>query len=403
MKRRTILVLTTSYPAGEDDPSGVFIARLAQALKRSGYAIKVVAPSDGTFHGHKNLEGIETVRFGYFWPRSMERLTRPGGGIPVNMAASRLARAQVLPMMAAFLWRALLEARNVDVVYANWTGAGIIGALVNLITGKPMIISFRGDDGYLARDRRLWRILSVFICRRAAVVAPVSSEILNIMVDLGVPREKCFLPLFGVDTGMFRPGPPAEGPGPITVLYVGALIPSKGVQDLLQALSSPELEGVRLVVAGDGLHRSQLMKMAEDLGLGERTEWLGMLPQPKVAEVMRSAQVLCLPSYSEGRPNVVNEAMATGLPVVATRIGGIPDMVEERKTALLYSPGDVVSLRAHLRALLEAPELRDRMGKAGRHRVEQAGLSWDATAADFGRLISGLLDGGGSRGGPIRQ
>ncbi len=71
-----VLVLTTSYPSHEEDPSGVFIAKLLAAIHRRGYSIKVVAPSDGTFYGRRKIGGIETVRFGYFWPRSLERLTR---------------------------------------------------------------------------------------------------------------------------------------------------------------------------------------------------------------------------------------------------------------------------------------------------------------------------------------
>ncbi|MEW6351624.1 MAG: glycosyltransferase [Thermodesulfobacteriota bacterium] len=390
--QRRILVLTTSYPSDVDDPSGVFIEQLLVALARRGFETRVVAPSDGTFHGRRRIKGIDTLRFGYFLPRSLEKLTAKGGGIPVNMAASPLARAQVLPMMAMFLLRALWEVRDADVVYANWTGAGIVGAVVNLVTGKPMIISFRGDDGYLARDRVLWRRLTTWVCRRASVVAPVSAEILGIVRDLGVPEEKCCLPRFGVDTQMFYPGPgTTEVPDRVTVLYVGALIRSKGVQDLLAALACGELARFRLVVAGDGLYRSELTALAAKLGIEERIQWLGMLPPREVAELMRSADLLCLPSYSEGRPNVVNEAMATGLPVIATRIGGIPDMVDEGATALLFAPGDVATLRAHLRTLLDDSSLRKRMGNAGRSLVECSGLSWDSTAQEFHALISRIL------------
>ena len=91
-----VLALTTSYPSHEEDPSGVFIAKLLTAIRRRGYSVKVVAPSDGTFYGRRNVGGIETVRFCYFWPRSLERLTRCGGGIPENMAHSLLARASII-------------------------------------------------------------------------------------------------------------------------------------------------------------------------------------------------------------------------------------------------------------------------------------------------------------------
>ncbi len=162
-----VLALTTSYPSHEEDPSGVFIAKLLAAINRRGYSVKVVAPSDGTFYGNRNIGGIETVRFGYFWPRSLERLTRGAGGIPENMAHSLLARLQLLPMMIAFFLVSLVQSRGADIVYANWLGAGIVGALVNLFTRKPLVVSFRGDDGYLARDRFTWRILTKWVIARA--------------------------------------------------------------------------------------------------------------------------------------------------------------------------------------------------------------------------------------------
>src|SRR5208337_2210139 len=175
-----VLVLTTSYPSHEEDPSGVFIAKLLAAIRRRGYSVKVVAPSDGTFYGHRNIGGIETVRFGYFWPRSLERLTRGAGGIPENMNHSLLARLQLFPMMIGFFFVSVAQSRGADIVYANWLGAGIIGALVNLFTRKPLVVSFRGDDGYLARDRFIWRTLTKWVVGRASMVAPVSGELLAI-------------------------------------------------------------------------------------------------------------------------------------------------------------------------------------------------------------------------------
>jgi glycosyltransferase involved in cell wall biosynthesis len=106
---------------------------------------------------------------------------------------------------------------------------------------------------------------------------------------------------------------------------------------------------------------------------------------------MRSADVLCLPSSMEGRPNVVNEAMASALPVIATRIGGVPDMVEEGKTALLHEPGDVAGLRQCLVALARDPEATARMGRAGYEFLKKSGISWDVTAEDFDAVFRGLL------------
>ena len=392
LQRPFILVLTTSYPSHEDDPSGVFIARLLRAIMKRGYEIRVVAPSDGTFYGRRVIDSIETVRFGYFWPRSLEKLTRVGGGIPENMSKSFLARLQILPMMVAFMLVSLREARGCDLIYANWIGAGIIGALLTLFAREPLVISFRGDDGYLARDRALWRVLTKWVSRRAAVVAPVSGELMQILADLGVPEKKCRLPRFGVDTNMFRPATHRiEHRDGIRLLFVGSLIPRKGLHDLLKALADPAFNKVVLEVVGDGFYRQQLKVMCEELGLRQRTHWRGMLPPEQVARIMRVSDLLCLPSYMEGRPNVVNEAMASGIPVIATRIGGIPDMVLEGETGLLFEPGSVEEMRKCLRTLVGDADLRGRMGRAGHEFLIQSGVSWDSTAQEFDAIFSGLI------------
>jgi len=391
--RAKILVLTTSYPSEEGDPTGVFVAHLLGAIKRLGYAIKVVAPSDGTFHGRRELDGIETVRFGYFRPRWLECLTRPGGGIPENMSRSFLARLQVLPMMTVFVWTCLAEIRGSNIIYANWLGAGIIGAIANFFTRKPLVVSFRGDDGYLARERFLWRILTKWVARRSSIVAPVSGDLLHILLDLGVSEKKCRLPRFGVDTQLFYPPlEPREAGEEVKLLFVGSLIGRKGIRDLLLVLAHPSLGKVRLTVVGDGMDKPELLEMSQRLDMEERVEWKGLLPPAEVARLMRSSDALCLPSYMEGRPNVVNEAMASGLPVIAARVGGIPDMVIEGETALLFMPGNVTELLGCLVALVSDPERRLRMGKAGHDFLVRSGVSWDSTAEEFDVLFSGLVD-----------
>lgn len=393
-----ILVLTTSYPSDELDPSGVFIASLLHAVQRRGHSVKVIAPSNGIVYGERVVNGIVTVRFPYFFPKSWERLTRGAGGIPENMAQSWLARVQVLPMMSTFLYTTLTEMREIDLIYANWLGAGIVGVIGKLLSGRPLVVSFRGDDGYLARDRLLWRTPAKWVMRHADALAPVSRELHDIIVGLGTPSEKCFLPRFGVDVELFHPRIRSESEersgGEIRVIYVGAMLIKKGVRDLIEALAAEEFCNVRLVLVGDGFYLPELIAVAERRGLKERLEWKGLQPQKAVAEELRSSDIFCLPSYTEGRPNVVNEAMASGLPVIATRIGGIPDMVEEGGTALLYEPGDTEALRNCLRTLSVDSNLRRSMGSRGRDLIMRSNLSWDTTAEDFEKILEYTMEKG---------
>jgi colanic acid/amylovoran biosynthesis glycosyltransferase len=387
-----ILTLTTSYPSDVDDPSGIFVAKLLAAIGKRGHLLKVVAPSNGLFHGRRTLEGIETVRFGYFFPRSQEKLTTAAGGIPETMAKSRLARIQLIPMMALFLIKALIEVRDRDLIYANWLGAGMIGTAVKTVTGKPLVVSFRGDDGYLARDRKIWRALTTWVIRRSDVVAPASGELRNILMDLGTPEHKLQVPRRGVDLEMFYPEP-REATDEIRIIYVGAVIRKKGVHDLLAALADPAFSNTRLIIVGGGADAPELMALAERLQMNERVDWMGGQAPEDTARLMRGADILCLPSYTEGRPNVINEAMASGIPVVATRVGGITEMTQEGETGLLHDPGDVAALRQCLSTLVENPALRREMGRRAFEGVVKSQMSWDTTALDFESIFTTAMNG----------
>ncbi|MGA8831132.1 MAG: glycosyltransferase [Desulfomonilaceae bacterium] len=385
MSPAKILVLTTTYPANETDWSGAFIHSLVLAIQRRGFEVEVIAPSNGQSYGPQFINGVHVSRFAYFWPRSLERLTKGAGGIPENMSKSVLAKFQIAPMMVIFVLRTLIAVRRFDVIYANWIGAGLVGALVSRISGKPMVVSFRGDDGYLARDNRLWRMFTKWVLRQSSFVTTVSSELLKIMRDLGADPARLTLPRFGVDTTVFCPAPQTENSdGRVRIIFVGSLIPKKGLQDLINAMGNPEFRNTTLTIVGDGYYSENLKDLAREK-LKNHCEifWKGITPPREVAKLMRQSDILVLPSYTEGSPNVVKEAMASGLPVIGTRVGGVPDLVSHGKTGLLYEPGDVEALRECLFKLVKDGNMRVEMGRLSKEKLDQGGLNWDTTAADF--------------------
>ncbi len=385
MSPAKILVLTTTYPANETDWSGAFIHSLVLAIQRRGFEVEVIAPSNGQSYGPQFIDGVRVSRFAYFWPRSLERLTKGAGGIPENMSKSILAKFQIAPMMVIFVLRTLIAVRRFDVIYANWIGAGLVGALVSRISGKPMVVSFRGDDGYLARDNRLWRMFTKWVLRQSSFVTTVSSELLKIMRDLGADPARLTLPRFGVDTKVFCPVPRTENSdGRVRIIFVGSLIPKKGLQDLINAMGNPEFRNTSLTIVGDGYYSENLKDLAREK-LKNHCEifWKGITPPREVAKLMRQSDILVLPSYTEGSPNVVKEAMASGLPVIGTRVGGVPDLISHGKTGLLYEPGDVEALRECLFKLVKDENMRVEMGRLSKKKLDQGALNWDTTAADF--------------------
>lgn len=153
------------------------------------------------------------------------------------------------------------------------------------------------------------------------------------------------------------------------LLFVGRLAAAKGLPILLEALS--QIDGVALDVAGDGPERPMLEQKARTLGLLERVKFLGYQSQQQVRELLNETDLFVLSSFAEGVPVVLMEAMAAGVPVVATRIAGIPELVENGVNGSLVAPGDVIATVDAIRRLLDDPDLRNSFASAGRETIER--------------------------------
>jgi glycosyltransferase involved in cell wall biosynthesis len=195
----------------------------------------------------------------------------------------------------------------------------------------------------------------------------------------------------GVDTTALaaRPSDGSRAEGPISVLCVGRLVPVKGQLVLLEAVAELVRGGhdVRVGLVGAGPMHDELAAAARRLGIEERVELTGPLGHPEVLERMRAADVFCLPSFAEGVPVVLMEAMALGVPVVTTRVMGIPELVEDGVSGLLVAPGSRSELVAALRRLIDDGQLRAALGEAARRRVE-AEHDLDRSAAQLRALFA---------------
>ena len=156
-----------------------------------------------------------------------------------------------------------------------------------------------------------------------------------------------------------------------TLLFVGRLDAIKGLPILIDAVAAlrPSHPALRLVMVGDGPHRARLAEQAAALGISEAVTITGYLSQSEVAGHMAEADILVLPSFAEGVPVVLMEAMAARLPVIASRVAGVPELVEDGESGFLVPPGDMFTLAARIDTLLADPDLRRAMGESGRKKV----------------------------------
>jgi glycosyltransferase involved in cell wall biosynthesis len=202
----------------------------------------------------------------------------------------------------------------------------------------------------------------------------------------------------GVDLGRFRPVPVPSTPREVpTLLSIGRLVEKKGFEDLMAALALLRARGVEFTVQlyGEGPLRDRLVALRDRLGLTDTVSLMGARTSDEVVAALASADVVVLtPRVTDdgdrdGIPNVLVEAMACGLPVVTTAVGGIPELVTDASNGLLLEPGDVVGVADSLHELVKDPMLRARLGAAARRTVTE-GYDVDVAA----RRLQDLFDGG---------
>jgi colanic acid/amylovoran biosynthesis glycosyltransferase len=172
------------------------------------------------------------------------------------------------------------------------------------------------------------------------------------------------------------------------LLFVGRLAAAKGLPILLDAIA--KLDDATLDIAGDGPDRLMLVEQARRLGISERVRFLGYQSQAQVRDLLKESDIFVLTSFAEGVPVVLMEAMAAGVPVITTRIAGIPELVQDGESGLLIPPGDAGATAAAIRQLADDPSLRTRLAAAGRKKVEQE-FDVEAEAHRFAGILARTL------------
>jgi glycosyltransferase involved in cell wall biosynthesis len=286
----------------------------------------------------------------------------------------------------ARLARLIRETRP-HILHTHTAKAGAVGRLAALLAGSarpPIVVhTFHGHvlRGYFDPVRTSgFRLLERLLARTSTKLIAVSPQVRDDLVSLGVaPSDRFQVVRLGIefaDRVDLRDGHRAErrrrlgiGPDQFVVGWTGRMVDIKRTEHVLLAFTELRAVGVdaRLFLVGDGPERVRLERRAHELGITEQTHFVGF--QRDVAPYYEAIDVLLLPSANEGTPVSAIEALAAGRPVVATRVGGVPDVVRHGEDGLLAEPDSIGALTAALTRFAKDPELRERMGAAGRERV----------------------------------
>lgn len=289
-----------------------------------------------------------------------------------------------------------LMRRGYDVVHTHTSKAGVLGRLAARLAGIPVVVHtphghvYHGYGGRLKSRAFVWveRLLARWT--DALVALTESEKVEHLREGVGRPDQWTVIPS-GVQLHRFQAGTPLRrqdlglAEGSFVVGCVARLAPVKGVDQAVRAVARLHTAGysVHLVVVGDGPQRAELEGLARRLGVQGCVHFLGL--RRDVPHLLPLFDVLVLPSRNEGMGRAAVEAQAAGIPVVASRVGGIPDVVADGETGLLVAPEDPEALARALATLVADPVRRTRMGKAAREWVKEH-LTAEAMVASLDRL-----------------
>lgn len=307
----------------------------------------------------------------------------PGFAVIRDKAARAEAPLLSIPDRGPWDWRvftallALCRRERVAIWHGHDYKTNALGLLLRRFWPLRLVTTVHGWVHHTARTP-LYYAIDRFCLRHYERVFCVSTDLWAACRAAGVPARRCVLLENGIDTTEYsrrRPTTAAKAalglpPGSLVIGAVGRLAPEKGFDILIRAVAAlrHRHQDVWLMIVGDGGERPHLEQLAAEVGLSDRVTFAGW--QTDVRSHFEAMDVFVLSSYREGLPNVVLEAMALEVPVVATRVNGVPRVVQDGKNGLLVDPGDPVGLAAALAALLTDPDRRAAYRAAGRRTVE---------------------------------
>ncbi len=408
-----VLFLTQTYPRYPDDTAGPFIRDLAVGLARGGDRVTVLVPhaKDVADSWQERLgepgsgpQGSVDVRSFRYAPESLERLGY-GRSLEKDETVRAVAGA-VTPLYLAGLRRAVaheLSRTRYDLVHAHWVvpnGVAALGVRRLRRGDPPLAIGLHGSDVFLAEKPGVRAIVGATL-RRSRLLTGCSPELVERVRKLGFEGSLHRVIPYGVDVETYSPGPTASGAwrdrlgigaDAVVALGVGRMATKKGFHVLMAASQSllgtcPDLH---LILAGSGDRLAEWRALADAFPaeLAGRVHFPGLVEKDTLPDLYRAADLFVLPAVHDGKgnvdglPNVILEAMASGLPVVATSVSGIPLAIENGTEGRLVEEGDVEGLVDAVAALYRSSELRARAGAAARRRVETE-LTWSSVAARY--------------------
>jgi teichuronic acid biosynthesis glycosyltransferase TuaC len=392
-----VCILTTSYPAYKGHIQSPFVYKLTEALKESKLDVDVVCPFYKGSKKEENWTDIRIHRFKYAPFVFMQKLTQ-GGGIPSALKRSFLAKLQMPFFILSFYLRSKKYVKECDVIHAQWALSALIGVFLKKRYHKPLILTERGASANLAVKNKLMKMVFKWVLKNCDFITANNENQIEIMGSLGVSDAKLKAVPNGFDLNSFKPRNKVKTRAKLglaqdkkIILFVGWLIERKGLNYLLDSMSQIKNQNALLLVIGEGLLELKLKEYTKKLGISDQVKFLGSKHPDELPYWMNASDILVLPSLSEGRPNVVGEAMASGLPVIASNVNGTPEFIEDGQNGFLVPAKDSKAITEKLLKLLDSEEMRFDIGKKAHESIIEKKLTWENCASNYRNIYNKIL------------
>ena len=382
-QKKKLLVTASTFPRWEGDTEPRFVLDLASHMTDE-FDVTVLVPAAPGAKETEVLDNVKVIRYHYFPIHKWETLCYPGAIVP--RIKEKKVRALLVPFLFLslyfHLWKMLPD---YDIVHAHWL---IPQGIVQSFFKKPYIVTGHGGD-VVSLNKGIIRKLKIRCLRRAEHVTVVSEYSKKKLQKL-VPRIQPDVISMGVNTKQFgakyRKSDYFGQGNRKVVLFVGRLVEIKGVTYLIEAMKSID---AMLVIVGDGPLRNELEQQAADMK--EKVLFLGAKTHEELKSIYASADIFVVPSITidngvqEGVPTVMMEAMASGLAVIASDSGGIPQLIKDRENGLLCDEKNVLQLKKNICSLLNEADFYQQIVENGKKTIEQ--YDYAVIAEKFNRLF----------------
>ncbi|MFV9504451.1 MAG: glycosyltransferase [Oscillochloridaceae bacterium umkhey_bin13] len=409
-----ILMLASSFPKWPGETTAPFMEEIAAGVAAQGHAVTLLLPHHPELRRAPEERGVQLRSFRYaphaslnVWGYAQALLSdtqlkrRALAAAPFALSASMVAVMRELVL-------AQVTGQPYDVVQAHWVlPNGPPAALPAALAGVPLVVSLHGSDIYLAERHWAMALTAAATFRAAAVVTACSGDLRTRAVALGARAATSQVIPYGVDLDQFRPDPSAReavrtelglAPEAPLVLGLGRLVTKKGFGVLLDAWPAVRAAcpNATLVIGGYGDLRSTLEQQAATLDLGSSVRFTGQLERSRAARFVAAADVFALPIVRDGvdgLPNALLEAMGAGRAIVASRVAGVPDVLDDGVHGLIVPERQPAPLATALIHLLHNPAFANQLGAAARARVERE-LTWGHTAVRYEAALAAACSRG---------